>query len=457
MEEKYTCSRNVSAVFWGICFFLIFWQGFLVIRNASCQTDSRHYFTLDRAIQQALSSNLGLKSAQEDIRAAMARKNSRRTEFFPTFNLTYQYLRNDDDLNVTEFGTIRPQNEYSWRAKFTQPVFTGFSILNRFKISEMALQASKAGEQAFRQDLIFSTMDAYFSLLKAIKLWEIAQETIAEIESQREVAENYYEVGITPLNDLLQVEVELANARQLLIISQNNLQTAEAFFNTLLRRPINAPIYVDDIIYYEPFEYDIEYCFSEAEKNRHELDIADLNLQIAEKEFEIAKKDFFPRITLEGQYLQQGPDWDASGGLGIFGESSSWTVTAVATWNFFEWGRTYYGAEEQLYRASQARLEKNQLLDNIRLEVKESYLKMRESEKNIKAVEVAIKQAEENFRIFTEQYKEQMATQTDVLIAQTLLSRTRINYYNALYEYEIAKAGLYRAMGGLDSMEKPNR
>jgi outer membrane protein TolC len=40
-----------------------------------------------------------------------------------------------------------------------------------------------------------------------------------------------------------------------------------------------------------------------------------------------------------------------------------------------------------------------------------------------------------------------MATSTDVLDAQTLLSKTMTNYYNALYIYKISKAALYRAMG----------
>jgi outer membrane protein len=165
------------------------------------------------------------------------------------------------------------------------------------------------------------------------------------------------------------------------------------------------------------------------------------------------KKTFIPTVSLEGRYFQQGTQWDARGGLGVFGRSSGWDVTAVATWNIFEWGRTYFGAEEQIHRIAQARLFRTQLLDNIRLEVKLAYLKMRESEKNIKTVELAIEQAKENFRINTEQYKEQIATQTDVLIAQVLLSRTRTNYYNALYDYEIAKAALFRAMGRFDSTD----
>jgi outer membrane protein TolC len=59
-------------------------------------------------------------------------------------------------------------------------------------------------------------------------------------------------------------------------------------------------------------------------------------------------------------------------------------------------------------------------------------------------------QGKENLRINEERYKEQVATSTDVLDAQTLLTITRTNYVNALYDFEIAKAALQRAI----SLEK---
>ncbi len=43
---------------------------------------------------------------------------------------------------------------------------------------------------------------------------------------------------MTPLNDLLKAQVELANARQDLIVAQNNLETAKSNFNILLRRKL---------------------------------------------------------------------------------------------------------------------------------------------------------------------------------------------------------------------------
>jgi outer membrane protein TolC len=86
-------------------------------------------------------------------------------------------------------------------------------------------------------------------------------------------------------------------------------------------------------------------------------------------------------------------------------------------------------------------------LDNIDLEVKEAFLRTKESEKNITTIEKAIEQSKENLRITEERYKEQVSTTTDVLVAQTLFTETMTNYYNALYDFKIAKAILYRAIG----------
>lgn len=166
---------------------------------------------------------------------------------------------------------------------------------------------------------------------------------------------------------------------------------------------------------------------------------------MAEKELALAEKDYFPTVTLTGTRYQRGTDWDVAGGDGI-SDPNSWNVSAIASWNFWEWGKTCFGAIEKKSRLHQAQLKKDEIADKILLEVKQSFLKTKESENNIITVQKAIEQAKENLRISQERYKEQIATSTDVLDAQTLLSRTMTNYYNALYDLKISKASLYRAM-----------
>ena len=427
-------------LFW--CF--IFIQPILFPVFSTAQ-ESVEIFTLKQTIESAIKANLGLKSSKEDTAAALALKKASRTQFFPTLSASYGYNRFDAQT-VSGGFTVVPEEEYSFVTSFSQPIFSGFSLLRQYDIAKLGLDKAKVNEQLTRQNIILDAKNAYFQLLQTQKLYDIAQKTVVQIRAQKEVADNFYQVGMTPLNDLLQAQVELANAKQELIIAKNNMDNAESNFNTLLRRPINARVVLKDILTYSPFGETLDYCLAEAEKNRFEIKIADMEVEIAQKELDLTKKDYYPSIDLQGNYFKYGTQWDVGGGEGIY-DPEGWNIQAVAKWNFWEWGRTSYGVKEKYSRLSQAQLNKKEILDNIHLEVKTAYLRTQEAERAIKTVETAIEQAKENFRINQERYKEQISTQTDVLIAQTLLSRTMTNFYNALYAFKISKATLYRSIG----------
>jgi len=402
-------------------------------------------FTLKHTVETALKANIALKISKQKTNAALAIEKKQKTNFFPTFNATYLYEYIDEEPKMGAI-TTGSQEEYTLISKVTQPIFTGFSLLNKYKIAKLGLDAAKINEKLKRLEIIFEAKKMFFSLLKAEKLLKISQDTVTQITAQKEVAKNFYEVGMTPLNDLLQAKVELANARQELISAQNNLEITKSNFNILLRRPINESVKLEDVFSYTSFGHDIDYCFKTAKKNRLELKIADLEIEIAEKEVKLAQKNYYPSINLEGGYFKRGTEWDVDGGDYIY-DPEGWSITAVASWDFWEWGRSNYEVKEKQSRLSQAQYQKTEILDNIRIEAKQAYLNTLESEKNITTAKKAIEQAKENFRINKERYKEQIATSTDVLDAQTLLSRTTTNYYKALYDFKIAKASLYKAMG----------
>ena len=402
-------------------------------------------FNLEQTIKAAITANLGLKIAEEETQAALAVKNRQRSNFLPTLGAQYQYTRNDEGESIGGLAT-GSENEYEFSTTFEQPIFTGFSLINRFKIAGIELDISELSEEVNRQDIIFQANAAYFNLLKAQKLNVIARQTVEQITAQRDVAKNYLMAGMTPLNSFLQAQVELANAKQESAIAANKLETAITDFNILLRRPVGAKVELDDITAYTPFERKLAYCQETAEKNRLEIEIADMSIQKAEKDLALSKKDYLPSIDLLGTYFRAGTDWDVDGGEGIF-DPEGWSVSAMASWDFWEWGRTRYGVKEKLSRLKQARHQRSEILDQIHRQVKQAYLKNLENEINIVTIKTAIDQAKENLRMSQERFKGQAATATDVLIAQTLLTRTMTNYYTALYDFNISKAALYRALG----------
>jgi outer membrane protein TolC len=409
--------------------------------------------SLKDIIEMAIDANLNLKQSREEIKAAEETRKASITRFLPTFSTSYDYLhRNKEQTQeLTGLGpgpefVVRPDDQYTFVTSFKQPIFNGFSLINQYRIADLGLDAAEFSEKVTRQDVILDAKNAFYSVLKAEKLLGVAKQRVTQIAAQKDVAENFYEVGMSPLNDLLEAQASLANARQDFIVAQNNLEIARSQFNIILRLPVNAPVKIEDILDYSPFVYDFDYCLETAKENRLEITVADLEVEIAEKEVGLAKKDYLPSVNLRGNYTRTGDDYTVDGGEGIT-DAASWEIQAVAEWEFWQWGRTHFGVREKLHRLSQAQYRQSQILDNIELEVKTSFLRTKESEKNIITVEKAIEQAKENFRINQERFKEQVATTTEVLDAQTLLSDTLTNYFNALYDFKISKATLYRSMG----------
>eukprot|EP00362_Geleiidae_sp_MMETSP1317_P000482 CAMPEP_0201284494 /NCGR_PEP_ID=MMETSP1317-20130820/76021_1 /ASSEMBLY_ACC=CAM_ASM_000770 /TAXON_ID=187299 /ORGANISM="Undescribed Undescribed, Strain Undescribed" /LENGTH=262 /DNA_ID=CAMNT_0047604909 /DNA_START=30 /DNA_END=818 /DNA_ORIENTATION=+ len=252
------------------------------------------------------------------------------------------------------------------------------------------------------------------------------------------------------LNDFLKAQVELANSKQVFISAENNFEIAIADFNTLLRRPVDTPVELVDIQKYSPFEHDFDYCLNEAKKRCLELKASDIKVKIAKAELKLADKAFFPSINIEGNYYQSGKDWRMEDKT--LETSDTWDVTVTASWELWSWGKTYFGRKEKLHNFIQSKYKRDKFLDGIYFEIKKAWLKVDEADKNITTARESVKQAKENFRIQKEKYKERVATSTEVLDAQILLSKTMTNYYNALYDFQISKAILERTVG-LEAIE----
>jgi outer membrane protein len=125
-------------------------------------------------------------------------------------------------------------------------------------------------------------------------------------------------------------------------------------------------------------------------------------------------------------------------------------VMAVANWSFWEWGTTKFRVDAGRALENQALDQNKELNDQIALEIKNAYLILQESESQIAVSKKVIEQAEENFRISEARYKERVARSTEVLDAQTLLTKAKSEYANALADYNIAHARLQRAVGVID-------
>ena len=116
--------------------------------------------------------------------------------------------------------------------------------------------------------------------------------------------------------------------------------------------------------------------------------------------------------------------------------------------NLYEGGKTDASIKELMHRQLALEERRRDLLQQIRLQVEDAFEQLQVAKANIETARAALKQAEENDRMTTLQYKEQLVIFLEVLNAQVFLAQTRADYFQALYGYRISWADLERAVGG---------
>jgi len=327
----------------------------------------------------------------------------------------------------------------------SQPIYAGGAISANYRLEKIGIDISKGNVDIAKLDIVLQARTNYFTILTAEKAIDVAQQAVKQFEAQLEVSKAFFEVGIVAKNDVLQAEVRLANAVQTLVTTESALALTKASFNTLLRRQIDTPVKVVDILEYKPYPIRFEESVEEALRQRPEIKNAQLTVEQAKEAVKIAAAGFYPTINITGNYSSTAEDAIMQGDA----RSSKWNGTALATFTIWEWGNTAYKVGESKVKVNQAVDSKTQIIEGIVFEVKQDYLLMLNAEKNIRVAQKSLEQAEENVRLNEERYKYQVATQTDVLDAVSLLAQARQNYYLALGTYNVATAQLERSMGRL--------
>jgi outer membrane protein len=420
--------------------------------------------SLSDSVDLALKQSVLIHAAREGVRGAEAQKKEAFTGFLPKLSTAYSYTRLNEDPTVTSPGTsltlpapigavtvpsstyqAGTRDNYNWSVEARQPVFAGGGIQANYEANRLGADVARFEEAVVVQDLVQEVKFAYFNILKAGRILNVASQSLELLKAHRDTAQAFYDVGVIPKNDLLYAEVELANGRQALVRAENSVEMAKSKFNTVLRREINAPVEIEDVLNDQPFEKPLDACIVEALENRPEIRSYALRLEQAKSLVDLARSEYYPSVNVVGNYGRYGDTANVAGSP--YKDQESWYVMAVANWNFWEWGKTKNRVEASVSRENQAADILTNIRDQITLEVKNAFLLLHEAEKQVQTSKKAIEQAEENYRINTERYREQVGTSTDVIDAQTLLTKVRSDHFNALGDYCISRARLERAMG----------
>lgn len=407
--------------------------------------------TLEQCIAIALKYQPLLRAGQASIEASKAILEQSLANYYPQVNLNNSYSTTTNNYtsstNSTVLGVPGLRNRYSWTftdvgasaLTLSQNIYDFGRTSNTANISRENIKVSQADLSITRQTVILNVQQAYYTILSALRLVQVAEDTVNQNQQRLEQAQGFYQAGTRPKIDVTNAEVNMANAQLALIVARNNYQVGRYTLNNAmgLRQDLNFAI--EDILASKRREITLEEILQKAFDLRPEISQIRAKERAQEAAIKLAESSYYPTLSGNASHTYRTPDfqyyyWDS-----FFGASLNFPLFSG------------FSTPAQIAQAK-ATLRNLQALEeslklSIRLEGQQAYLALKQADERIRVTEKLVGQAQENFELATGRYQVGVGFPLEVTDAEVSLANSRAAHIQALGDYKIAEARIDKAMG----------
>lgn len=419
-----------------------------------CFSENTTAITLNDAVNTALFNNKTFENVQKSLKEAQFAYNSSAKERLPKLFTKYGYMRFNQDFNITATNPIDNsliqlnllnKNNYMWNSTLAVPLYTGRSLELSEEVAKLGIDVAKMRLIKAKNELIYSVKFYYLNILKNIKFTNFLEQNLKNYKEHRELSVKYYKEGLVAKNSILEAEAETANAMQEFLSVQKNEEVLNSSLNAIMGINLNKKNSVKDFLEKKNFTFSLSDCIEYAKKNNPDLVAFTYLKKQAEKAVQIEQAYYIPRIDLSLNYMKYGNKPNLSGYDGL--PNNLLYSMLDFSWNVFDWGQKRDEVKIKKSQLEQVMNNEKTVCDNTVVKIREFYAQKDAAENNIETAKLQINAAQENLRIIKIRYKEQESPSYEVINAITALKRAEYNYYTALYDYNIAVAGLENIMG----------
>jgi outer membrane protein TolC len=437
-------SRDARRRLAALVVFLAATQATAAARAQAPSTLRAHPISLADAVATALRQNPDTLTSESVVRGAEADRAGVNGGFFPKVHLDANVSQWNGPFDINFGGAaFQVRDAFTWTASatVTQPLTQLWMIYDQYQVQNLGVDVAAIKRQVTRREVAFQVTQAYYRLLEADRLAEVARTSVAQLEAQQREAQSLFDNGVIGKNDLLRAGLALASSKQREIQMRGNVLLARGQLATLMGEPPGAELRA------EPFtgepgpldEPSIAGAETRAAAQRLEVRALDRSIDQADHGVAAAQKKLIPQVNAMGNYTHfEGSQ---------FQQANAAFVGVFASWDVWDWGTTTSGISSANAKLDQARIARKKLEDQVRLEARQAFVNAETAREALGVARTAVSQAEENFRIVTKKFEAAAATSFDVVDAEALVTQARGQVETGLYDLLIARAALARATG----------
>ncbi len=401
-------------------------------------------YSMESAVMRALEKNPDLEGAGFSVQAAESARKAARSSFGPELGVTYSYSRYSK-----ERSSRSEKNATTMTVQASQPLFTGFNLLNTYQKAALEVDLQKLELESQRLTVTASVQEAFISYLKALECISSTQRSLERSRAQLDMAKTAWNIGLRPRLDVLQAETDLAQTEALLISYENDRDVWLTRLNTLLDLPPDARTTFSGDLDVQPFRRTLEACLGQALEHRPDLLMARKSVEIAFKDLGITKSLFWPQLSAIVGWSTTGSHLDAAGSRYSRKDYSYGEIGLSLDWTLFSSGRRVFLTRQAQQQISALESAVRSSVNNCAYAVRSGLLSTQDAYRAVKVSQRAVASARESYADAKMRYELQSGSYLDLLIAQSALSDAELAEISNRADCLIALAHLYETMGEL--------
>jgi len=442
-----------------------------VTRSSALAADSL-VLSLDQCLAIALSENPTVKVADMEIQRVDYSKIETLSQLLPNISFAGQYSRtlakqtmymnmsglgggsdgsddSDGDRPAASAGSngikVGMDNSYQVGFSASMPLIAP-QLWASLKLSDTQILQAVEQSRASRINLVNEVKDAYYALMLAKDSKKVITESYDMAKLTHEIYSRQYEAGAASDYDVLRTSVAMKNIEPELL--QADIAIKQARLQLLILMGLDADTDIDtqdSLEKYESSMYADVMALDRDYSNNSELILNDIQKQQLARNLKIQQFSLIPTLSLTANYfwtsMSNGSPfrdfrWNPYSTVGLslsvplFTGGSRYSKIKQAKVQMAEWQYNRENLERNI--ASQVDL----AIDNIQMNVKQ-----------IASSSESVGQAERAHDIMQKSFNIGAASYLDLRDSELALTRSRLAYYQSIYNYLVACSGLELLLG----------
>ena len=260
-------------------------------------------WTLKECVEYALANNISVKQSELDLESSDIDKSDAFGNYLPSLNVSASNFWNTGLTQDVTTGVLRNQTSRNSSYSITMGVsiFRGLRNLRSVQRAELSQLSAQFGLKKMQDDISLFVANSFLRVL-------LNKANLESIEGQNEVTLeqiertlNLVDAGVLPRGDLLEIRATDALEKQRIVQSENAVRISLINLAQLLLIDDYENFNIEDegydIIDEGISSKDIAEIIEVAQQNRAEVKIAEKNLEMAEKDLQIARSVYYPTLN----------------------------------------------------------------------------------------------------------------------------------------------------------------